>query len=158
PQAWTLGTLFRDPGFRIDRLSAPAVFDHEGGRRPRVERRHVVAAVASEGHREPAFFAEREVEPLADIVERIKLDHHVMDLGLPGLYEGKAVVTCIDVQEARGERLRVIIAQAEAEYGLVEVGDLVDLLDIHHNVAEAERSGAESGDRAARLEGVARDL
>ena len=114
--------------------------------------------MAAERHRQASFLAEREIEPLPDIVKGIEFDHHVMDRRLAGLDEGETVMARVNVQEARRIGLRVEIAQAEAEDIFVEVGDLVDALDMHDDVAEPERPGAETGDRAAGLERIGGDL
>ena len=73
-----------------------------------------------------ALFAEREIVALADIVEAEQLHHDVMHGVLAGLDEGEAVVARIEVQEARDERMVVIIGQPEAERVAIERHQLVD--------------------------------
>src|SRR5262249_34258605 len=73
----------------------------------------------------------------------------------------KAVMARIDVQEARLERMRVVVGEAEAEDVAVERHhpiDLVDALDVEHDVAEPERPGAEPRDWPARHERIGRDI
>src|SRR5882762_4966582 len=55
PEAWTFLALEGLPGIRIDRAGAPSVLDHEGGRRPGIERRDEIAGVAPERDRQAAF-------------------------------------------------------------------------------------------------------
>ena len=105
-----------------------------------------------------AFFAERQIVALADIVEAEHLHHNVVHRVLAGLDEGQAVMARIEMEEARDERMIVIIGQAEAENAAVKLHQLVDGLaavDIEHHVAEAERAGAKAGDGAAGLEWLA---
>src|SRR5262249_19549562 len=67
----------------------------------------------------------------------------------------EAVVALIDVQKARLEWMRVIVGEPEAEELAVErhhALDLLDALDVEHNVPEAQWPGAETGDRPARHE------
>mgnify|MGYP003693810657 CR=1 FL=1 len=52
--------------------------------------------------------------------KREHLHHDVMHGGLAGLDEGEAVVARIDVQEARLERMRVVVGEPEAEELAVE--------------------------------------
>src|SRR5215475_636146 len=75
--------------------------------------------------------------------------------GLAGLDEGEAVVARIDVQEARLERMRVVVSEPEAEEIAIErhhAIDLLDALDIEHHMPEAQRPGSKAGDRPARHE------
>ena len=99
-----------------------------------------------------ALFAERQIVALADIVEAEQLHHDVMHGVLAGLDEGEAVVARIEVQEPRDERMIVIIGQPEAERAAIERHQLVDGfrgVDIEHDMAQAERSGAKTRDRAS---------
>jgi hypothetical protein len=66
------------------------------------------------------------------------------------------VVPGVDVIEPRGERVGVEVAHPETQELLVERGDLVEPLDAHHDVAEAQRASAKSRDRAPRPEAVRR--
>src|SRR4029077_21283554 len=75
PHARAFLALRRLPGGDVDRARAPAVFDHEGGRRPAVERRDEIAGVAAERDADTAFLAERQIVALADVVEAVKLHH-----------------------------------------------------------------------------------
>src|SRR3954468_20186794 len=52
PDARPIGPLEWRPGRVIQNLPAPAVFGHETGRVPRIERRHVVARVAAHRDRD----------------------------------------------------------------------------------------------------------
>src|SRR5229473_973446 len=54
-----------------------------------------------------ALFAERQIVALADIVEAEQLHHDVVHGVLAGLDEGEAVVTRIEVEEPRDERMIV---------------------------------------------------
>src|ERR1700729_23703 len=109
PHAGTLLALGRLPGRDVDRARAPAVFDHEGGWCPAVERRDEIAGVAAERHADAALFAERKIVALADIVEAEQLHHDVMHGILAGLDEGEAVMARIEMQESRDEWMVVII-------------------------------------------------
>src|SRR5215471_5263405 len=75
-----------------------------------------------------------------------------------GLDQRQAVVAWIEVEEEGPERLEDVVAQAEAEDILIERLQLLDVLDVQHHVAHAERAGAEAGKRAARLERRRGDL
>src|SRR5579872_2313927 len=99
PQARAEFALERLPARGIDRLCAPAVFGHESGRVPRIERSDVVARMPTQRHRDAAGFALRQIIALADIVEAEQLDHHVMGSIAPGLDEGNAVMALVDVHE-----------------------------------------------------------
>ena len=100
----------------------------------------------------------RDVVALADVVEREQLDHHVMHLALARLDQGEAVMARIDVHEAGRERIVVEVGDAEAQDVAIERQHLVDALDHHHHVADAERPGAESRDVARGLERLVGDL
>ena len=50
----------------------------------------------------------------------------------------------IDVEEARRERVVVVVAQFEAEHVAIEIDHLVDPLDGHHDVAQPQGPGAEA--------------
>src|SRR5262249_22842782 len=78
PDAWAMRPLERRPGRIVDHLPAPAIFGHEAGRVPRIERGHVVARVAAERDRHLPFIALRDVVALPDIVEAEELHHQVM--------------------------------------------------------------------------------
>ena len=108
--------------------------------------------MAAERDGDAALLAEREIVALADIVEAKQLHHEVMHGVLAGLDEGEAVMARIEMQEAGDERMIVIIGEPEAEHVAIERHQLVDGLariDVEHDMAEAERAGAEAGDRAA---------
>src|SRR5208282_1415248 len=89
------------PGVDIDRARAPAVLDHEGGRRPSVERGDEIAGMPSQRDRDAALFTERKIVTLADIVEAENLHHDVMDRVPAGLDESEAVMARVEVQKAR---------------------------------------------------------
>ena len=94
-----------------------------------------------------ACLAERDIVALADVVEAEQLHHDVMDRVLAGLDESKAVMPWIEMKEARDEGMRVIIGQPEAERIAIERHEPVDRLrsvDIEHDVAEAQRTGAKA--------------
>src|SRR5437763_474422 len=105
---------------------APAVLDHEARRREGVERGDEIRAVTAKARRH-LVVAERDVVALPHVVEREHLHHDVMDSGLAGLDEGEAVVARIDVQEARLERMRIIVREPKAEQIAVERHNLIDL-------------------------------
>src|SRR5262249_171539 len=75
PEARPKRPLERLPRVVVDRLAAPAVFEHEAGRIPPVERGHVVAGMAAERDRDALLVTECEVVALADVVEAEQLDH-----------------------------------------------------------------------------------
>ena len=56
----------------------------------------------------------------------------------------------VDVKEVGAKRLLHVVAEAEAEHIDIERHHRVDMLDRQHGVAEAERAGAEAGNRTAR--------
>src|SRR6266540_1868801 len=64
PHAGTPGDFLGLPIVDVDDASAPAVLDHESGRRVRVERGDLVVDVAAERHANAAFLAERQVVAL----------------------------------------------------------------------------------------------
>src|SRR5580698_6327639 len=113
------------PRVDVDRTRAPAVFDHEGGWRPRIERGDEIAGVAAKRHADAVFFPERKIVSLSDVIERIELHHDVMDGVLAGLDESEAVVPRIEMQEPGDKWMVVIVGQAETEDAAVEFHQLV---------------------------------
>jgi len=105
-----------------------------------------------------AVLARGEIIGLADVVEHVELDHEMMDAVLSGLQHREAVMARIDVEEIDLERLEHVVAQPQPEHVLIEPQHVLDALDREHDVAHAERPGAEPGDGAARPERLDRDL
>src|ERR1700691_2333236 len=73
---------------------------------------------------------------------------------LTALHEGKRVMPRVEMEEIRGERMRIIVRQSEAEAVAIERHHPLDgfrRVDIKDDVAEAERPRAEAGNRAAGL-------
>ena len=79
-------------------------------------------------------------------------------LFVPGFDHREAVMTGIEMEEERLERPQRVVAQPEAEQIPIERQHVVDPLDVHHDVAHAERTGAEAGDGAAGPERIRGDL
>src|SRR5690606_5846223 len=98
------------------------------------------------------------VEAMTDIVEAVKLDHHVMHRALARRHQGEAVMARIDVEEIGLERIVIEIAQTEAQRIAIEGERLARALDVQHHMTEAERAGAEAGDVATGHEGIASRL
>src|SRR4030088_261923 len=69
-----------------------------------------------------------------------------------GLDQSEAVMPRVDVEEVGAKRLLHVIAEPEAEQVDIERHHRVDVLDREHGVSQAERAGAESGDRTSRTE------
>ena len=63
----------------------------------------------------------------------------------------------VDVEEVAGERPQPVVAELELQHLLVKRHHVGDALEVHHDVAHAERAGAEAGDVAAGLERIGRD-
>ena len=55
----------------------------------------------------------------------------------------------VDVKEIGAKRLLHVVAEPEAEQVDIERHHRVDVFDRQHRVAEAERTGAEAGNRTA---------
>src|SRR5579863_5123262 len=68
-----------------------------------------------------------------------------------GLDQSEAVMAGVDMKEVGAKRLLHVVAEAEPQYIDVEWHHRVDMLDRKHGVAEAERAGAEAGNRDFRL-------
>ena len=67
----------------------------------------------------------------------------------------------IEVQEPRDERMIVIIGQPEAKHAAIERHQLIDRLrgiDVEHDMAQAERAGTKTRDRAPGPEWFGRGL
>src|SRR5262249_27824950 len=87
PHARAPGDFFRLPIVEVAAATAPAVFDHEAGRRIGVERGDLVVDVAAERGADAALLAEREIIALPDVVEAVELDHQMVRGVAPGLDE-----------------------------------------------------------------------
>src|SRR6516225_10026612 len=155
PEARAELALERLPGVVVNELTAPAVFDQEAGRIPRVKGSYIVAGMTPERHTDAVGIAEREIIALSDVVEAVELDHHMMDHVGAALDEGDAVVTWIDVKEISREWPQPVVAELEAKDVLIKRHHLGDALEMHHHVAHAEGSGTEPGNIAPRLEPLA---
>src|ERR1700722_1912747 len=82
-----------------------------------------------------------------------------MDSVLAALDERERVMAWIDVHKVGRERIGVVIRGAEAEHILIERQQLLHrsfAINVERRVTDAERAGAESGDRSAGLEWLAR--
>src|SRR6266853_4230697 len=156
PQARARRHFDGSPVLRVDRPAAPAVFDEESRRRIRVERRHEVVRVPSKSRRDAALFSLREIVRLPDIVEHVELHHQVVNRVLAGLHHREAVMARIQVKEVRLERTHREVAELKSKRVSIERQDIVDALDVEHDVAHAERTGAKTRNRAARPEWIAR--
>ena len=75
---------------------------------------------------------------------------------LAGLQERQAVVARVDVEEHGAERVVRVVAHAEAEHVPVERHDAVDVRGAQHHVPHAQDAGAETVQRARRLERLGR--
>ena len=154
PQARPVDALVRGPALRVDAAATPAVFDQKFRRRPRVERGDLIVSVTAERRADRPRLAQRQVVGLPDIVEIAELDHEVMDAVLAGSDEGKAVVARIDMKEIGIERPQDVVAELETKDIRIERRHVVEPLNGEYRVSHAERTGAETGDGAARLEGL----
>src|SRR5467141_2330265 len=67
-----------------------------------------------------------------------------------GLDQSEAVMSRIDMKEVGAKRLLHVVGKPEAQQVDIEPHHRVDALDRQDGVAEAERTGAETGNRAAR--------
>ena len=99
----------------------------------------------------------RQIVALSHVVEAEQLQHHVMDHVLAGLDQRDGMVARIDVEKVAGKRPQPVIAELELQHLLVKLHHVGEPLDVHHDVAHAERAGAEAGDVAAGLERFGRD-
>src|SRR5262249_3448078 len=102
--------------------------------------------------------AEREVVALPHVIEAVELHHHVVDHVHAALDKGDTVVARIDVQKIGGERSQPIVAELEFEDILIKRHHLGDSLEMHHHVAQGERTGAETRNVAPGLERIAGGL
>src|ERR1700736_471693 len=76
----------------------------------------------------------------------------MMHAVLAGLDQGQAVVPRVDVEEIGAKRLFDVVTEPEAKHVDIERHHGRDVFDRQHRVAEAERAGAKTRDRAAGLE------
>ena len=67
-------------------------------------------------------------------------------------------MTRISVEEVGVERPHHVIGEPESEHVAIEWHRVVDAFDVQHGVTHAERPGAETRDRSARLKRLARGL
>src|SRR6516164_10590160 len=100
--------------------------------------------MAAQRDRNAPLLGKRQIVALPDIVETVELDHHVMRGIATRLDEGEAVMTLVDVHEVSAERAQPIIAEPEAQNLPVERQHPIDLIDMQHHMAHAERPGAET--------------
>ena len=73
-----------------------------------------------ERHADAAFFGQRQIVALPDIVEAVELHHQMMRGAAPGLDEGNRVMARIGVEEIRLERPHHIVGQTEPEHVAIE--------------------------------------
>src|SRR5258708_37287911 len=73
----------------------------------------------------------------------------MMHAVLAGLDQSEAVMPRVDVKEVGAKRLLDVVAEPEAEHVDIERHHRVEVFDRQHGVAEAERTGAETGNRTA---------
>src|SRR3984893_11456449 len=104
------------------------------------------------------LLAQGDIITLADIVKRKQLHHQMMHAVVAGLDRGEAVMPRVDVKEVGAKRSLHIVGKPEAKEVDIERHHRVDVLDRQHRVAEAERTGAETGNRTAGTERGVVDL
>src|SRR5262245_54445934 len=94
------------PAGLIDGAAAPAVLQGKPGGIGQVERDHVVVHVAAEIDGNGNALSQAEVPAGTDIVERVALEHDVVDsLGrVRGLQDGDRVVAGIAVEKSQASR------------------------------------------------------
>ncbi len=114
--------------------------------------------MASERSGDAAFFAQGKIVALPDVVEGEQLDHQMMRRVAASFDEGNGVMARIGVKEIRVEGTPHVIGKMKSEHVTIEWQRVIDVLDVQHHVAHAERPGAEPRDRATGFEGLARAL
>src|SRR5450755_3104686 len=114
--------------------------------------------MSAERNADTFFLAQGDVIALADIVERKQLHHQMMHAVLAGLDQSEAVMPRVDVKEVGAKRPLHVVGKRKAEQVDIERHHRVDVLDRQHRVAEAERTGAEAGNRTAGTERGVVDL
>ena len=82
----------------------------------------------------------------------------MMDAVRAGVDESEAVVARIEMKEIGLEGPQNIVAQPEAEDVGIERHDVIEPGRREYRVSHAERTGAEAGDGASRLERLGREL
>ena len=112
--------------------------------------------MAAERDADTALLQLGEVIGLADIIERIELDHQVVKAVDAGLDRGEAVMAAVEMKEERLERALRVVAEAEAEQVDVKGQHRVERSDGENDVTEPKRSGAKAAERAAGDEGGGR--
>src|SRR5450432_4773724 len=110
--------------------------------------------MSAERNADTFFLAQGDVIALADIVERKQLHHQMMHAVLAGLDQSEAVMPRVDVKEVGAKRPLHVVGKRKAEQVDIERHHRVDVLDRQHRVAEAERTGTETGNRTAGRNGV----
>ena len=110
----------RLPIVDVDHAPAPAILDHESGRRVRVERSDLVVDVAAQRDPDSVFFAEGQIVALPHVVEAVELHHQMVGGAAAGLDEGNRVMARIGVEEIRLERPHHIVGQTEPEHVAIE--------------------------------------
>src|SRR5436305_7728015 len=108
--------------------------------------------MAAERDIDAVLLAERDVIALADVVERKQFDHQMMHAVASGLDQSETVMPRIDVEEIGAKRLLHVVAESKAEHVDIERHHRVDIFHRQYGVAEPERPGAKTGNRAARKE------
>lgn len=94
--------------------------DRATGRRIGVERRHPVVGVAPERVGDGVLGLLCDVVALPHVVEVGVLHHEVVEAGLSGAQDGKAVVAAVDVEEVQRDGVQAVVAkpmQASASPG-----------------------------------------
>src|SRR4051794_38801810 len=94
----------------------------------------------------------QQVIALADIVKLIVLDQQMMHATHWRLYKGDAVMARVDVHEIGLQRRDHEVADAKAQYVLIEGQCSVDVRERQKGMAHTLWAGAETGDVAAGLE------
>ena len=102
-----------------------------------------------------SLLAERKIIALPDIVEAEKLHHQVMGGVAPGFNERNRVMAGIGVEEIGVEGPQHVVGQLKPEHVTIERQRVIDVLDVQHRMAHAERPGTEARERAPGLERLA---
>src|SRR5229473_8316306 len=82
----------------------------------------------------------------------------MMHAVVAGLDQSEAVMPRVDVKEVGAKRSLHVVGKRKAEQVDIERHHRVDVFDRQHRVAEAERTGAEAGNRTAGTERCVVDL
>ena len=100
--------------------------------------------MATERYAYEPFLLKSEIEALSHVIERPVLHHDVMIAALARRDESERMMALVDVEEARFERIEIIITESEAEHILIERPQVRALLDCDDNMPKAKRPGAKS--------------